>query len=383
MRAHLVPVNTDGSEIKHNGNDATIPAYLRQVQLWSKRTGTHVAFIENRAVKSGDRVYIESAESVSFITGDLEDEEKHTFLKPCPPTAKRVVAYKQSPAFKAGPKKDIVPATTVPAGSEKLYIPSPLQIAAGEADLLTTLNCVFGAARWADKLSEAANGSGYKYLLDIIDKGKKASLKDKTATQAKFKRTISDGVKGELTVASLDSFLKTYELEKKTVVTEPSDAEETEMINLIAMKDAYVRDRYDTLSDISPPTDLDSAVAILDKILTGRERSEEIDQLTNGGAPAPVLAAECDDINAAAGGGGGGTLAALVATVAQLGAAVKKLSDPKKNKKEKKPRVEWPKNADGSIASWVEGMGGCKFCDGKHLHRECTSAAAKAAAAGR
>ena len=37
-------------------------------------------------------------------------------------------------------------------------------------------------------------------------------------------------------------------------------------------------------------------------------------------------------------------------------------------------------HADGSVARWIEGMGKCRYCNGNHLNRDCTSDKAKAAA---
>jgi hypothetical protein len=48
--------------------------------------------------------------------------------------------------------------------------------------------------------------------------------------------------------------------------------------------------------------------------------------------------------------------------------------DPNKN------TVAAPRNADGSVKKWIEGMAACKYCGEKHLHRDCTSEKAQEAA---
>jgi hypothetical protein len=67
----------------------------------------------------------------------------------------------------------------------------------------------------------------------------------------------------------------------------PSDAAEAAMISTIALKDPSVREIYEIKAEMNPPNDLKSAVKLLNTILAGRERNQDLDRLAAGELPGP------------------------------------------------------------------------------------------------
>ncbi len=156
------------------------------------------------------------------------------------------------------------------------------------------------------------------------------------------------------------------------------------MITTIALRDPDTRILYEQRADASPPVTMEAALTMLKSILRGRARDIEIDQFSTG-APhtalvtTPDLAATPEAPAAAID---------FAALVAQLTAKIDKIGTKKPKVKGKggkapedpdKDKITIPRNADGSVKEWIEGMQPCKYCNGKHLHRDCTSEAAKKA----
>ena len=145
------------------------------------------------------------------------------------------------------------------------------------------------------------------------------------------------------------------------------------MINLIALKDASLRQLYELKATSTPPSTLTEAVTIIQGILRSRIRAEELDQVNSSASePLPVLAAKTEtkpDLTAA--------LLALIAKLAPADPDKPIADKPKRGSKEKgkgkdnDKKVNVPRNKDGKVLRWVEGMDSCK-CGGKHLYRDCT-----------
>ena len=197
-----------------------------------------------------------------------------------------------------------------------------------------------------------------------------------TALKAEHDALVAHGIKGELTTAALDTFLVSYFAVKCTLDTglQQSDPTESQMITTMALSDPEIGRDYYSLSLTMPPVDLKTAVTILESVLKGKERHAQIVQARHGAllvaketpppAPAPPNALEVQ-------------LAALTALVTS------RLSDPRFTGAGRPPSgpanaVKAPRNADGSVKEWVEGMALCRGCKGKHpadggkhLNRNC------------
>ena len=375
-----VPVNFDNKPIIWDKNDAAIAGALHQFGLWSKRQDRFETLFEFHAYSNRGKIYMDTVQSYSFITGTVSGT--HDFDDPCPPTPVRVAKIvAAATAAKTAPPTF---AASMGPGDSNLYIVNPMEVRKHRADLLVSLNHVFGKADWARSETEKAAGNGLKYLDTLRQRAAAASIKDRTAISAKFDSVKRSGVLGSLSLDSIDSFLLDYEqaLTCLPPAQRPTDEVEAQMISTIAMRDPETRNLYEFKAESTPPSSLEEATNILKGILRGRVRNDEIDQYITG-APGTALAAAhptgaapcapCED-----------PITVLTAAVAKLAATVDKIKspgrkDPRKtpDKDKDKTVVTAPRNADGSVKEWISGMAKCKYCDGGHLHRDCTSDKAK------
>jgi hypothetical protein len=257
-------------------------------------------------------------------------------------------------------------ASAIGPGESNLYIVNPMEVRKHRADLLVSLNHIFGTADWARSETEKAAGDGLAYLAALRERARKASLLDVTAITAKFESVKRSGVLGGLKLDTLDTFLEQYEeaLVCLPPTERPADSAEAQMISTIALRDPDVRELYELKHSTAPPSNREEAVAMLKGILRGRLRHEEIDQFITGApgtalqtyaAPAPAAVSAPVDPN----------IASLTAAVAKLAATVDKMKKPKEDPN--KNTVAAPRNADGSVKKWIEGMAACKYCGEKHL----------------
>ena len=90
---------------------------------------------------------------------------------------------------------------------------------------------------------KAANGSGRALLVALNARGLAASRQDRAAVMVTYSKVIRKSVSGELTLPSLNSFLKAYRRARRDVApgSRQTDDAEIEMMNLIGYKDADVR----------------------------------------------------------------------------------------------------------------------------------------------
>jgi hypothetical protein len=94
---------------------------------------------------------------------------------------------------------------------------------------------------------------------------------------------------------SLKNYIKEYKSIKRNVPEKSRQTNEAEvdMIDLIAVKDPSVREIYEYKRTANPPTSLDQAVALLNTILRGRARCDEIDEV-NTATPTAGLGLAAD-----------------------------------------------------------------------------------------
>ena len=92
------PLDADKLPIRWDGNRATIPGILDEMNKWSVRTGNHKLLIQKRAVLYKGALYLDSVDAVKFHNGDFSDSyEKYSVSKMCPPTPARIVKFDASP----------------------------------------------------------------------------------------------------------------------------------------------------------------------------------------------------------------------------------------------------------------------------------------------
>ena len=380
------PTTSDKEHIIFLDNDATIEGTLYEIGRHYKRSGLFQMLFNHHAVSlSNGKLAVDSNNTVYYTSGKLSDP--HSFDDPCPPTAKRfagTLLTRTTAGSKLPPDLD---SSGLPESFKYAVVHAPHLVDNEDAKLLRSLLYVFGQAESVEDLIDAADGSGLKLLEDLRARATHASPRDKALVSAVHARIVREGVVGELTLKALKAFLKAYKAAKRNLppAARLSAEAETEMLNLIAAKCPLSRDLYDLRTAAAPPATLDAASSYLIGILRGRERAEQIDEVTNGAKPLG-LAAELTATTASPAAG----LEALTAAIAALGpgispavkealaATIKAVSDPRKNGagRGNDPNLNGvviPRDKDGKPSKWIEGMALCKcgVGGGKHLFKDC------------
>jgi len=379
----LIPVSSDKVPLLWDGNDATILGLLYETGRYYRKTGLFQTLVEDRAVAlSNGRLAVDDPNTVYFVSGTISDSR--SFDDPCPPTVDRLKEYNDAVAYGTIVGTVRTPLTAVPAEHKDSIILAKHCVKKEDSTFLHSLSFVFGDSESSDQLLEDADGSGLALVELLRARGKAASPRDKALVTSKFSSLVRDGVKGELTLSSFNSFLKSYKAARRNIApsSRPSDEAEVEMISLIAIKDSASRELYELKTATSPPANLDQASEVLSSMLRGRLRCEEIDQIESGTkdlslvakldgsrkqraprAPPALLAALASlgvDVSTAK----PEAMAALVSALAPR--------DPRKTDAGK-DKVKVPRDADGKPLRWVEGMATCRcgVDGGKHLFKDC------------
>lgn len=392
----LFPVSSDKSALQWDGNDANILGLLYETGRYYRKTGLFQTLIEHRAVAlSNGRLAVEDPNTVHFITGAIDDPR--SFDDPCPPSAVRIQEIRfhndeVDLGTRSGARQSVLSA--IPDEHKSTIVMAKHCVKKDDSSFLYSLSSVFGNAEPSDQLIEDADGSGLAFLDLLRARGTNAGARDKALATSVFSGITRDGVKGELTLDSFTAFLKVYKAARRNIApaSRPNDEAEVEMISVIAIKDSASRELYELKTTLSPPSNLDSAAAILSGMLRGRVRCEEIEQLGSGGkglalvtprgasSPAPPPPAVVQALAA---------MGVNVSTVKPevLAALVSSLApaDPRKTGAGK---IEIPRGPDGKPSKWIDGMAKCRcgINGGKHLFKDCPKAKEKkekAAATGR
>ena len=362
----LTPLYPSGERIIWNdSNDARLDGIVVATKKYWRRRHLFTTYFQHRAVPVGTKIAVESPDAVPFVVGSISDP--YNADDRCPPTATRVANLaRHSPRARFERPAD---GFAVP----NHIIVAPQFIEREDGRLLRSLEYILEGNSLKAKLIEKADGSGTKLLELLEGRAAKAKFKAKAVITAEFSKHVADGVRGELTMASLNAFMKVYEEKKACISREISDEEEVEMINTIAFRSPEIRDAFDLTVRAEDPEDLESALALLEDILRGRELSEDIDRITtNGAAPSrDALAVQQQPPQPPAD--------AQSARIAALEALVAELRDPAKDPK--KQWVKAPRGANNEILRWIPGMQPCKCKKqqpgdtepGGHLRRDCTT----------
>ena len=231
---HLVPVDSDKEPIVWDGNDAHIAGILYEVGLYYETQGLFQSLFEHRAVTlSNGKLAVESLSSIPFILGDISDGS--SFDSPCPADAVQRLVDANATTLASGGTIVAAPGTI---DRDMPFIIAKYHVKAEVSRLLTSLKHVIAGAPNAGNLLEAARGDGFKLLKALRDREKLADGRDRALATTRHQSIILKGVQSELTLASLDAFLKTYRRAKRHLPpsSRQSDAEELEMINSIAYR---------------------------------------------------------------------------------------------------------------------------------------------------
>ena len=163
-----------------------------------ERDGTFPLLFKYNAAFRGGKIYVESPETVTFITGKAATIESYGFEKVCPSTQRMIKDYNDmragvvSMGGTPGPKLF----TSLPPEYSRNYIVMPTQVADDKADLLGHLAAIFQGTVWCTKKIKEAKGDGMVYLEALRKKHKDADINDKTATVAEYDQKGRKGSSG-------------------------------------------------------------------------------------------------------------------------------------------------------------------------------------------
>lgn len=384
-----VPTDEAGQPLIWDGNDARNIGLLNETSTFLELNGLHQACIQQRAkLLSNGKLAVESISVVPFILGTIT-EAPRSLLTLAPPPAERIIEVNAARA--AAQLSPYVPITAMPTGASDTVIVQPLHVKSDCGKLMATLHHVFGHAEPSAALFRAAKGCPYALVSSLIARCNASTMADRSVVSAEFDAIRAGGIPGQLRLDKLTDFNLRYQRAKASLApsARPSAASEVQMIDLFAFRDADLRHEYRMQSIATPPADMTAAIKIIRDILTSRLRAEQLDAATAGEQPTSFIAADA-----------GGTkpgptqppptgaatdaakLEALAALAASLGikdptkllSALKKTKGKGKGPKDKgkgeEKKVKVPRDSDGKILRWVEGMGPCK-CGGNHLYRDC------------
>ena len=166
-----IPLSISGEPIIWNKNYATIGGVLDQLFEAYERDGSFPLLFKYNAAFRGGKIYVESAETVNFITGKSVDTQSYDYRNVCPPTPTRNTTFTatRTAASAAGNVLQVTAmgselATTIPADLSKTYFISPAAVAKDKAALLKILAGIFKGTPWCTKHIKEAKGDGLIYL---------------------------------------------------------------------------------------------------------------------------------------------------------------------------------------------------------------------------
>ena len=368
------PEYVDGEPITWLGNPALLEGALFEVGEYFTRNHTFQPLFEHRAalLPSG-KVALTSAASIPFINKTISGVV-HTFANPCPDAPDRVQAYNDSIGQPGGPPAN-APVHSSPNLTQTIlssFVVSPYAVDAELGKLHSALACIIKDAHVANRLTAQSAGNGLDLLRFMRQYATTADNTDRALVMSQYEASASATLH-ELTENSLRAWIKAYMRAKRHVPvgSRKSDAAEVELVNILVYRDPGIRELYEITTSAKRPTTLDEAVDAVSSLLRRRGVIEQIDNVRgiDSGTSGGVSLAEHRALQAEH----------QLAKQA-LVSAVKKLSfkpDATKNKKFKSPvggdQVKAPRDKDGRVTMWVKGMGRCRFCDGEHLNRDCSS----------
>ena len=234
----LIPKYPSGERIVWtDSNDARLEGILVATKKYWRRRHLFKDYFHHRAVSVGSKIAVESPDAIPFVTGAIEDV--YNADDRCPPTATRIANLRtHSPRARFARPAD---GFTIPSH----IIVAPQFVEREDGRVLRSLEYILEGNSLKAKLTEKADGSGDALLESLEARAEAVKFKAKAVITAEFTRHVSEGIRGELTMTSLNAFMKTYEEKKACLARDVSDQEEVEMINSIAFKSPETRDAFD------------------------------------------------------------------------------------------------------------------------------------------
>ena len=257
------------------------------------------------------------------------------------------------------------------------------------------------------RLEDHSGGKGTILLGLLRAESLTATQKDKVLVNEESNAHILAGVRGELTLASFNDYFRTFNKLQLylPIAARASDDTTIQMIHAIVFKDPGVNTIFELKFANAPHMQIDATVSTVREVLRSRMVAQEIHDIhspskrsnpSGQSALSAISAAartieEFESIRQRDGG-----LSDLHHAALADAKSVVAGPDPKKNqrgpKKEKKEwkkmqktgdkaksagsKVEVPRDPDGRVTAWIQGMPPCN-CGANHLFRDCPTRGAK------
>ena len=372
------PFNIDGEPITYDGNPAHVEGILHELSEWTARTGHYVTLLENNAVLlANGKMAVDSVAAVLFVSGEKDDGGTYSFHAPCPATSERIKKFdaeaaRTSSATFTAPSK-------MPDEHAGSFIPSKFQVQAEDLRFLNSLSQIIADSDLRSDLIKRSGRSGRAFLTEFRKEGAKATAGDKTLVVTNLESYALSGHVGALTLTSFNSFLKNfYKLQRATPPSSRKpEAAIFEMIKMVAIKDPEYRKEFKQELAIQKPANVTALTTLVREMLRSDQVYDQLDELRSG------TTARLTNAQAAAIEKAGIDATRLGTSEAQKVAEAllaKTRADPRKTDwrphRGNRPGgggVEVPRDSDGNITKWVEGMRTCRcgINGGKHLFKEC------------
>ena len=406
---HHVPTDTDGIPIKWDGNPAYLEGALYEASEFYKRTGLFEALIADGAVAlSNGKLAVDSLQAISLVSGVVTSPITHDFFNPCPPTPERIIAFDAAATAASSPKY-AAPSGGIPAEISSTFITARYTVIKEDRAFYASLSSIVHDADILSTFCIKSNSSGRTLIPIMLAYAASANATEKALVTTELTNFVYKGLTGEINIETFNNHLKEYNIivRRKPSASRPKEEETLEMLRNIMNKNPSTRELFELKCTVSPPSDLEAMITLIRSMLRVRKAAAQLDELTSTGGghlnaltaqqvkdlqkiPEAMRAPQANrDLNFA-----------VQQQKALLAAADPNMSGGRSGGRGKgggrggdrgrdrgrgrgasgganpSDKVTPPKDEDGKITHWIEGMGLCS-CGNKHLYRDCPTGGKK------
>ena len=377
-----IPTDIHGNPISDEGRLVYLAGALYEAGQFYTRTGMFETLLTLGAslVSNGDTA-VESVQAIYFVSGLINDAHEYDFYKPCPPGDTRIKEFDDAAVLTSKPSfadsvKTIT--TTVPTN----FKVNALKVRADDRDFANSLINIIGDSTLRASLMAECKGSGRKLVGLIQATADKLTNKEKQVARAEFETYSASPIFGTIDLTSFNLWYEQYERKLRRVPKLLRVAESVTVQTLIGQvfRDVSTADLFDVELRLEKPdpNDLLINLKVIRAFLQDRESTKQLRDAFAGGVDSPgalalaSLGYTTDQIAlllAAAAADKPGSTKHLQLVAAQMP------RDPIKDLRAAAPAGGWvkaPRNDDGSVSHFIEGMEPCScgVGGGKHVRRD-------------
>ena len=407
---HHVPTDTDGIPIKWDGNPAYLEGALYEASEFYKRTGLFEALIADGAVAlSNGKLAVDSLQAISLVSGVVTSPITHDFFNPCPPTPERIIAFDAAATAASSPKY-AAPSGGIPAEISSTFITARYTVIKEDRAFYASLSSIVHDADILSTFCIKSNSSGRTLIPIMLAYAASANATEKALVTTELTNFVYKGLTGEINIETFNNHLKEYYIivRRKPSANRPTDEDTLEMLRNIMNKNPSTRELFELKCAVSARVTLEAMVTLIRTMLRVRKAAAQLDELTStGGAQHNALTVQqVKDLQKIP-----ETMRTPQANrdlsfAVQQQKALLAAADPSmiggrsggrgrdgdrgrgrprgrgggrggdRNSDKPATGVVPPKDENGKIIRWIEGMGSCT-CGGKHLYRDCPTGGKK------